>query len=285
MRKLEKKFIKDHSHQEIIITGSKAMNFLEVVSFWLHLLALVLGIMSFFGFLLSEGSSLTHYIEIATLIIITLIIIQFVMTPIIERRVLRYLLKDFWGTTEIATSMKYATEIDPVKNFGSVTSAVESVQLEETKLEWQTVRLFPIKRVLTIQQCTPVTTKRWSRYASSDGTLNVAIVPLYIIIDVHQKVIKLQGRMNILFTRQKNIAEKRIMFTFHYKDKLASWSGIAPDHPFFGEWIWDKTISEKVKSQTKGVKNRAAMNNQIVSDIFEGRKNNTSETKVEKGNF
>ncbi len=285
MRKLEKKFIRNHSHQEIIITGSRAMIILEMIGLWLHILALFLGSFTLFGFLLNEGSELTHIMEIITLVVVALIVLQFVLTPIIERIVLKRLLKDFWGTTEIATSMKYATEIDPVKNFGAVVSAVDSVQLEETKLEWQTVRYFPWKRVLTIQQCTPITTKRWSRYASSDGTLNVAIVPLYIIIDVHQKVIKLQGRMNVLFTRQKNIPEKRIMFTFHYEDKLATWSGVAPDHPFYGEWIWDPSIAEKIKDRTAGLKNQAAMNNKVVMDIFEKRNSTTEETKVVKQNF
>ncbi len=278
MRKLEKKFIKNHSHQEIIITGSKSMVVLETIGLWLHMAALFTGVLTLIGTL--GHSEFARILELITVVIVALIVAQYILTPIIERYVLKKLLKDFWGTNEIATSMSYPTEVDPIKNFGAVISAVESVQLEETKLEWQTVRYFPFKKVLTIQQCTPVTTKRWSRYASSDGTLNVAIIPLYIIIDTHQKTIKLQGRMNVLFTRQKSIPEKRIMFTFHYKEKLASWSGVAPDHPFFGEWIWDPTIAHKVKSKTDGVRNQDAMNNKVVMDIFEKRKTSTSETEL-----
>ncbi len=281
MRKLEKKFIKRHQHQEIIITGSPLIRFFETVGLWLHILAFFLGFATLLGVFTHEASEFTHTLEIVTLIVIALIILQFALTPIIERFTVKRLLRDFWGTNEIATSLKYSRDIDPMKNFGTIIDEVVSLQLEETKLGWTTVRKFPWKRVLTIQQSTPITTKRWSRYASSEGTFNTAFVPIYIIVDVHQKVIKFQGRVNVLFTRHKNIAEKRIMFTFHYKDKVANWSGIFPEHPLYGEWIWDKTISQKIKEDTTGKRNQALRNNKAVANVFESRRSSTEETNFE----
>ncbi len=282
MRKLEKKFIKRHKHQETIITGSPWIRFFETVGLWLHILAFFLGFATLLGVFTHEESEFTHTLEIITLVVIALIILQFAATPIIERVVVRALLKDFWGINEIATSLKYSRDIDPMKNFGTIIDEEVSLQLEETRLGWTTVRRFPWKRVLTIQQSTPITTKRWSRYAASDGTFNTAFVPIYIIVDVHQKVIKFQGRVNVLFTRHKNIAEKRIMFTFHYRDKVANWSGIFPDHPLYGEWIWDKTISQKIKEDTVGKRNQALRNNKAVADAFKNRKLNTEEVNVQE---
>ncbi len=285
MRNLDKKFIKEHAHQEIIVTGSPVLRVLEMVGVWLHILAFVLGLFSIAGIFISHDSHATEYLEYVTLFVIALIIIQFAITPIIERTMLKVLLKEFWGTNEIATSFKYATDIDTFKNFGTVTKEVSSLQLEETQLDWKVVRWFPFKRVLTIQQCTPITTKRWSRYAANDGTLNIAIVPIYIIIDTHQKTIKFQGRLNVLFSRQKNIPEKRIMFTFHYRDKLASWSGLYPEHPMYGEWLWDNELADEIKSGTAGKRNQAMRNNKAVAEAFKERKTtdgDTDETVVER---
>ncbi len=291
MRNLDKKFIKEHSHQEIIVTGSPLLKLLETIGVWLHIVAFILGLVSVAGLIAgsaTEGeashggiANATHIVEYATLFVVALIIIQFAITPFIERAMLKYLLKEFWGTNEIATSFKYATDIDTLKNFGTVVNEVTSLQLEETKLDWRVIRWFPFKRVLTIQQCTPITTKRWSRYAANDGTLNVAIIPIYIIIDVHQKTVKFQGRANILFSRQKNIPEKRIMFTFHYKDKTASWSGIFPEHPMYGEWLWDNNIADEIRSGTAGKKNQAMRNNKAVAAAFRERKSQeTAESDI-----
>ncbi len=280
MRKLEKKFIKRHSHQEIVITGSKIFSILEYIGIWMHIMAFAVGLLTIVGVSTESASEATHILEIVTLVIVGLILLQYAITPFLERIMLRFLLKEFWGTNEIATSLRYATDIDPMLNFGTVIEEVDSVQLEETKLEWTITRWFPLKRVLTIQQCTPVTTKRWSKYASTDGTFNTAIVPLYIIIDIKQHVIKLQGRANVLFTRQRDIPEKRIMFTFHYRDRIAEWSGNFPDHPLYGEWIWDKTVSEEIKNQNKGEKNQALKNNVAVAEAFRKRKTGHSTEAV-----
>ncbi len=286
MRKLDKKFISKHKHQEIIITGSHAVKILEDIGLVLHILAFVLGLLTVTGMFLSTGEGnvehFKHNVEIATLVVVALILIQFAVTPIIERMILKSLLKDFWGTTEIATSLSYPVEVDPFKNFGSVVKSEDSLQLEETRLGWTTVKKFPFKRVLTVQQSTPVTTKRWSRYAASDGTFNFGLIPIYIIIDVSHKVIKFEGRANILFSRQKDLPEKRILFTFHYRDKKAEWSGISPEHPLFGEWIWDSQLAEDIKQGTEGKRNQALMNNQAVADAFKRRRSNDEDNEYLK---
>ncbi len=279
MRKLDKKFINKHKHQEIVITGSHLIKILEHVGLVLHILAFVLGILTLTGMVGHASAEFKHMVELATLIVVALILIQFAFTPVLERLILKRLLKDFWGINEIATSLSYALEIDPFKNFGSVIKSEDSLQLETTRLGWTTVKLFPFKRVLTIQQSTPVTTKRWSRYAASDGTFNFGLIPIYIIIDMHQGVIKFQGRANILFSRQRDLPEKRILFTFHYKDKKAEWCGVAPEHPLFGEWIWDSGLAEQIKSGTSGKRNQALMNNQAVADVFKKRHSDDTDEK------
>ncbi len=282
MRKLDKKFVNKHKHQEIIITGSHAVKILEDIGLILHIAAFILGLLTISGMVGHAGDKYKHVVELATLIVVALILIQFALTPIIERMVLKRLLKDFWGTTDIATSMSYPLEVDPFKNFGSVVKSEDSLQLETTRLGWTTVKLFPFKRVLTIQQSTPVTTKRWSRYAASDGTFNFGLIPIYIIIDVSQSVIKFQGRANILFSRQKDLPEKRILFTFYYKDKKAEWSGIAPEHPLYGEWIWDTQLAEEIKKGSEGKRNQALMNNQAVAEAFERRRSIAEENEYTK---
>lgn len=289
MRKLDKKFIRSHAHQEIIITGSALFKTLELIGIWLHIIAFVVGFISVVGVLsgsiLGHGNEELEHIktgfEITTLVVIALILLQFAVTPILEKIVLKNILKDFWGTNEIATSMKYPTDIDPITNFGTILSEVDSVQLEETRISWTVSRYIPFKQVLTIQQCTPITTKRWSKYASTDGTFNTVVVPLYIIIDLKQKSVKLQGRSNVLFTRQKEIPEKRIMFTFHYKERVAEWSGLFPDHPLYGEWIWDSEVTKEIKLNTAGEKNQAIKNNQAVAEAFKRKRGNSARRDVE----
>lgn len=285
MIKLEKKFLKAHKHQEIVITGSPLFSILETIGVWLHIAAFIIGLATFFGFFSKEtehGEEVFRILEATTLIIVGLIILQFTITPFLERIMVKSLLKEFWGTNDIATSLKYATGVDTMTNFGVITSEVESLQLEKTKLDWNVVSLFPFKRVLTIQQTTPITTKRWSKYAATDGTFNTAIVPLYIIVDVKQHVIKFQGRINILFTRQKDIPEKRLMFTFHYKDKIAEWTGLFPQHPLYGEWLWDKEIANEIRKETSGKRNKALENNEAVKKLFnkKRRENGTNEMEV-----
>ncbi len=265
-KKLSKELLKEHKHQEIVVTGSRFFTLLELVGFWLHIIAFVIGVLTISGLAINYMSDLTHYLEIITMLIVGLIIVQYLTFPFMERVYLRALLNDFWGENQIATSLKYPLEVDIANNFGTVTKHYESFQIETTKIQWTVVRKFPLKKVMTIQQVSPVTSKRWKKYQDKDKTLNTAMIPSYIIIDRKQKTIKFNAGVNILYTKYK-FPEKRVVFAFSYKHKKAVWAGKFPEYPLYGEWIWDKKLADKIAKTNQGKKNEHKKNSKAVSKI------------------
>ncbi len=269
-KKLSKELLKKHRHQEIIVTGSRFFTALELLGFWLHILAFVIGIFTIFGVAINYMSDFTHYLEIITIFIVGLIIVQFLTFPFMERVYLRALLNDFWGENQIATSLMYPTEVDITNNFGTVTKNFESFQIETTKIQWTVVRWFPFKKVMSIQQVSPITSKRWKRYQDKDKTLNTAIIPSYIIIDRKQKMIKFNAKVDILYTKYE-FPEKRVVFAFNYKNKKAVWSGKFPEYPLYGEWIWDRKLADKIVKNNEGKKNEHKKNSKAVSKIVKSK--------------
>ncbi len=267
-KKLDKELLKKHHHQEIIITGSRWFEALETFGIWLHIMAFILGIFALTGIAIDVDGHITHYLEMVTIVIVGLIILQHGLMPSAKRIILKSLLDEFWGEKEIATSLSVPTVIDTTTNFGNVKKAFNSRQIEATELKWTTVRWFPFKRVLTVRQSSPVTEKKWKKYAAKDGTLNTAFLPLYIIIDIKSNVIKFQGRVHILYVDELEIEEKRVVFTFHYKDRVARWTGVFPDFPLYGEWIWDSKLATKIKHENEGKRKQDKVNSKAVSKVF-----------------
>ncbi len=267
-KKLDKEFFSLNKHQEILFVGSRLFTILETIGIWLHVIAFAAGILAITG--LAEGfEKAAHVLEILTLVIVGLIIVQFILIPIIKKIYLKKLLKDFWGDTKIATSLKYPLEIDTLSKFGTITKSADSMQLENTRIKWHVGSWFPFKKVLTIQQWSKVTSSGWKKYKAIDGTFNQVIVPIYMIVDVKSKAIKFQGRANILYVKKNvEIPEKRVSFSFNYVDKIANWSGIFPEHPMYGEWIWDSELSEKLESKVGAKKNLQIKTNKEVEKAF-----------------
>ncbi len=267
-KKITKELLKTHRHQEIIITGSKLFAFLELFSVWLHIAALIIGILTIAGVVSDASSEAAHYLEIATIVVVALIIIQHALMPFAERIVLRALLDEFWGTNDIPTRFSIPTEIDINEHFGKVKKTNDIWQIEKTELKWVVARWVPFKKVLTVRQESPVTTKRFAKYAAEDGTLNTAFIPLYIIIDIKENIIKFQGRAHLMYTKDKNYPEKRITFNFHYVDRRAEWSGQFPEHPLFGEWLWDSDVAKNINKQNEGKRNTDKKNSKGVAKAF-----------------
>lgn len=259
-KELSKKVVKHNKHQEIVFIGSKFFDIIEHISFWLHITALVLGILTVTG-LASGFEHFTHYMEIATLVVISLIIAEFLFVPSLEKLIMRKMLKDLWGTNDIPTTIRFPTAVDPSKDFGTVKDYFESTQIEETSIEW--IRVHPLaRRRLAICQKSPVTNRKFKKYADENGDLNYYFVPIYIIVDLERKIIKFQGKINFVNDIDKNeLPEMRLTFNFDLVNKKVTWSGIFPGMPAYGEWIWNKRIatelknsSDKAKKQSKAVK-------------------------------
>lgn len=117
MKKIEKKE-KDNKleKQSIMIVNKKFFEVWEQVGFFLHILALILGILSIvFELVHLEVSGLEKIslvLEILTISVVFLIVIIHLLTPILKQKIVQESLKVFWGSKKVNVSLKWPKEID-----------------------------------------------------------------------------------------------------------------------------------------------------------------------------
>lgn len=220
---INKKIINEK--QDILIIGSYWYKILEMLAILLHVTVLILSFLSITEILTVSNENINHGLEISTFIVIVLIIIQtFLVMPITKRRYIKKNLKSFWGTNLITTKVNIPLKIKANADlYGKILEHEETIRHELIKVKWKSKRLLTSNINIEI------------KYQKS----YIKFLINYIIIDVKNEKIRIDAKLLDLKSK-KIILHRDFIFTFYIDKKIAHWSGIFPQHPLFGEWIWPK---------------------------------------------
>ncbi|BDV03535.1 MAG: hypothetical protein HPPSJP_2560 [Candidatus Hepatoplasma scabrum] len=216
---------KIHEKQDILIVGSNWYKILEFFATLLHIAVLILSFLSITEILTVSNENITNNLEIATFSVIIAIIIQsFIIIPITKRRYIKNSLNSFWGANLITTKINIPLRIEADEDlYGKILEHKETIRHELIKINWKNKRLLNSKINVEI------------RYDKSF----VKFIINYIIIDAKSKKIRIDAKLLDL-NQKEVILHRDFIFTFYINKKIAHWSGIFPQHPLFGEWVWPK---------------------------------------------
>lgn len=232
-------------HQEILIVGSIAMEILELLGTILHIASLSLGIITITELIIVHGeiNTLEKVLEITTLVIISLLVIQYITSPIIRRILLKWKLRDIWGEIEINSKLKIVKD-SKFTDFLSEISQIEE-KFHKTKLVtgWKRTHKFMGKKIFEIN----LEFLNLENLNTKNDSIKVVRTfnPKYIIIDVRTNELKFHSSLKSNDVVFKN--KKDFIFTFYSGKQHASWSGVYPENPIYGEWNWGIEESNDAK--------------------------------------
>lgn len=223
--------------QNITIVGSKFFKLIKLFGLVLHIAAFIFGLSAIIAIDIDASHTIQETLEILTLIIVGLIIIVHFLEPLIIKKLIEIMLSSFWGENKIETITFNPKEIGLNKNGISKIKSHENIkQNENIKVYWAKKNLFK-KRTLVISKDSNLE-KNWKE--SDDKEKDLILIPKYIIIDLNSKKIRMIGRYKVLNDEDKNMF---VLFSFDILAKKAKWSGLMPEYPLYGEWVWkDKKL-------------------------------------------
>lgn len=228
-------------HQEIIIVGTKWVELLKFLSFVAHILALLLTFIAMIGIATTNSLKLQHILEIATIAIVGLIVLEYIAKPYIKRLTVSRYLKDLTGRRIVKTKSNVPLEIDTNNDLASVSKENILKKNEEIEIGWMNLPFESKRLVITLKMEADA---RRKRFADEDGYFTRFIAPVYIIVDARRGLIKLKSRYNIKTDDQEG--ERELMITINYRTKEITWSGIFPLFPIYGEWSWDEDVTQEI---------------------------------------
>ncbi|NQX83282.1 MAG: hypothetical protein HRS50_01020 [Mycoplasmataceae bacterium] len=232
---VNKELIKNNKIQEITIIGSVISSVVKKIGLILHILAFVFGIMAIAGIVTDQSITIRHVLEIITVIIIGLIILQHTIEPIIKKQIVKKILSKFWGTNKVETIISAPTLIKwKGGGFGMVKSQKDIMQTENITIKWVRKNIFS-KKLLSVSTNIPAI-KKWKKISNKDGDIIAYFIPKYVIVDLTRKILKINAVLTIEGVEDE--VEREFLFIFDIENKKATWSGVFPSHPFYGEWIW-----------------------------------------------
>lgn len=229
MKKENNKSAKEQ--QDVLIVGSYLYKILEFSAMLLHFAVLILSFLSITEILTLSNENINHGLEIATFVVIIFIIIDtFIVIPITKRRFIKKNLKTFWGTNLITTKVNVPLRIEADKDlYGKIIEHEETIRHELIKINWKSHRW--LKSNINVE----------IKYEDT----YVKFIINYIIIDLKSNKIRIDAKL-LNLKNEEIVLNRDFIFTFYIDKKIAHWSGIFPQHPLFGEWIWPK-INEPEK--------------------------------------
>ncbi|BDU67677.1 MAG: hypothetical protein TYPL_3300 [Candidatus Tyloplasma litorale] len=233
---LRKKYINSGQYQDILIVGSRVFDTLRNIGFILHVLAFIMGILTLTDIILGGNSRSMEILEIVTLIIIGLIILEHVLFPFSERLWTRYLLRNFWGVNKISTKIISPKIVLLNETFSKVHDEEIKTQVETISINWIKLHKFSLSKIFVIQSKMNVPNE-WKSMANENKEMFKIFIPNYLIVDLKRKEIKYHSVL-----RLSNLDlpyHKEFVFTFNYDKNEATWSGIFPSNPMYGEWEWN----------------------------------------------
>lgn len=217
MRKKAK--TKQHE-QDILITESKLFEWIELSSFFLHIAILVLGALALIEFFHETTETITLVLELITFILVLAIVLIFIGKHFYKYYLLKKFLAPFWGKKrKVRTKIISPLEIKKLGYLHSVISEEEvAINNEQISIYWSG-NWFRRKlnvEVLLNDNCFYFTLR-------------------YIIVNYRTKTVKFNSR---LIGDDFQSEDREFLFHFDAKNQKATWSGVFPKHPFYGEWEW-----------------------------------------------
>lgn len=206
--------------QDILITESRLFNLIEITSFFLHIAILVLGLFALIEFFHKTVESISLVLEIITFVLVLMIVLLFVGKHFYKYYVLKKILAPFWGKKrKVKTKIILPLKINRLDHLHSVVSSEEvSINDEEISIYWSG-NWFRRKlnvEVLLNDNCFYFTSR-------------------YIIVNYPNQTVKFNSR---LIGDDYESDDREFLFRFDAKNQKATWSGVFPNHPFYGEWEW-----------------------------------------------
>ncbi len=235
----------DHIHngQDIEIMGSKLFSVVETIGFWLHIIALTLGILSLIDIALAEEAH--HALEIVTLIVVGLIVFIHFSEPIVKRSFIHNNLKDLWGDSRIKTKTHIIKNVDFKKNYNTkITKEEHSIQEENVHVGWTRPKWYSRRKFVF-------------QVFDENNDVLISILPRFIIIDFDLRHIRMAGHMTFPGTSNNKLRETNLIFKPLARGKemehKAHFYGNFPEYPIFGTFEWTKK-KVKLNEENKSLK-------------------------------
>lgn len=232
-----------HAAQDIEIIGAKGWDLAEKFGVILHIAAFVLGILTLLG--IAFNAKIEHSLEITTLVVIGLILLQALVKPIIKKIFLHNNLAEIWGDSRIKNTTYTIDGTTITKNYKhSIKAKEEMITEENIHLGWYKKKWY--KRQKFVFQI-----------FDENNEILISFLPRIIIIDMELKHIKLSGYMTFPGDSENRTRESNIEFKLGKRGQRvlrnAKWYGNFPDYPVYGKFTW---TDKKVKLSEKGKERR-----------------------------
>lgn len=230
--------------QDIDLMGSKAWDIAEKVGVILHMVAFVLGTLSLIDIAINEESK--HILEIVTLVVVGIILLQAFLKPLFKRIFLHNNLYELWGESRIKNNTYTINDTSITKDYKhSIIIKDKMITEENIFLGWYREKWYKNNKFV------------FQVFDENDNVL-ISILPRFIILDLELGLIKMTGYMTFPGTNDNKSRETNIEFNFdapHRRvEKVAKWYGNFPEYPVFGEFTWTKKsvkLTKKAKEERK----------------------------------
>ncbi len=229
--------------QELVIINFLSLEIIEKINVFLHILAILFGITSLVEFSFHLNSFETFF-EIATIIVILIIVVWELTKPFMKRFILKRKINFIWGNRRYKTRLSVIERISigKEKNNGELISILDQKNYDSIQDIWfgYTNNVFNKKFIYKIQL------KGTWRKILTEGiedtenkVLFAKMVPSFILLDMKEKTIELTSKNTLIYSDDKILFETLktpIIFKINYDKKEMNWSGTLPNNPTHGNW-------------------------------------------------
>ncbi len=215
-----KKFRNVSREQDILITESKLFSFVELSSFVLHVLILFLSALALVDFLSEFAESLILVLEIVTFVLVLAIVLLYIFLRFYKYYILRKILSPFWGEER-----NVKTKIIAPMDFERSDFLRSKIIKEDVSIN---------DELISIYWSGSWFNRRLNVEVLLNGN-NFYFTSRYIIVNYKTKTVKFNSR---LIGDDLEGDDREFLFRFDAKNQKATWSGVMPAHPFYGEWEW-----------------------------------------------
>lgn len=210
---------------QVVLFNSKLNFYMKQLLFWMHSLVILLTLIIVIEF---EINHTQKAVAVFTFIFIILIIIIDISYFAVKYFLVKDFLSEFWGEKKVdAKIIKFSKNANDEQVFLRMKDKDIIEEKNATaQIYWEKNWFFKpgIIIELFLEQRTQMVVKC-----------------LDVYYDIDQKILIING-----IVYDKNIdMYSFLVFNINHEDKIVKWSGMLPDFPFYGEWMYN--IEEKNK--------------------------------------
>lgn len=239
--------------QNIIVSHSKLYHFIEKSLLFFHIFLLVITIVTFLGFLVNFPHDVELAFEIITVLLIFTVVLLAMLQPIIIKYYVRKILGPFWGEHIIETKIFRLTKLEraPESIFTSIKEADVAIAEERINIRWKNGLFSSNKLHMNAE------------ISGENGKIfKFKFLIKFIIVNIGEGRIVLNAKLKNTDTDE--IENRSFLLNFNPNKQRALWSGLLPNHPNFGEWVWESISKEEEIEENESLTDKKIFENEII---------------------